>query len=89
MLGDPDALAMAALAFWTAMAFYFGRNQFERTLRFDAAEAKAEGRSERHRNAVLDALFGFVSRIVPDPLAALVEKEIRFLAGRRGSGYCF
>jgi ABC-2 type transport system permease protein len=80
VLGNPDTMAMAALAFWTAVAWYFGRNQFERTLHFDAAETKATGRSERHRNAVLDALLSFMSRMVPDPLAALVEKEIRFLS---------
>jgi ABC-2 type transport system permease protein len=80
VLGNPDVVAVAALLFWTVAAWYFGRNQFERTLRFDAAEAKAAGGSGRHRNAVLDLLLGSVRRVLSDPLAALVEKEIRFLS---------
>jgi ABC-2 type transport system permease protein len=79
-LGNLDIVAMVALVFWTALAWYFGRNQFERTLRFDVAEAKAAGKSTRHRNATFEVLLGFVSRILRDPLAALVEKEIRVLS---------
>ena len=74
-LGNLDIVAMVALVFWTALAWYFGRNQFERTLRFDVAEAKAAGKSTRHRNATFEVLLGFISRILRDPLAALVEKE--------------
>jgi ABC-2 type transport system permease protein len=79
-LGNLDGVAIAMLAFWTAIAWYFGRNQFERTLRFDAAEANAVGGPARRRYAAIEILLRVVPRILRDPLAALVEKEIRFLS---------
>ena len=88
VLGNPDALAMAALAFWTAVAFYFGRNQFERTLRFDAAEAKAAGRSDgigMQFSMRCSACCRESYRILG--CAGRERDPIR--AGRRGSGYCF
>jgi ABC-2 type transport system permease protein len=79
-LGNADLIALLAIAFWTSAAWYFGRNQFERTLRFDAAEAKAAGQSTKRSNRVLEMLLSLVSRLLRDPLAALVEKEIRVLS---------
>jgi len=79
-MGRPDALAAILLVFWTGIAWYFGRSQFERTLNFDVAEANAAGKSESRRREFLDVVLRFVSRVFRDPLAALVEKEIRFLS---------
>ena len=78
-LGHADLTALLVIVFWTCAAWYFGRSQFERTLRFDAAEAKSAGRS-RYRNRILETLLSLVSRLLRDPLAALVEKEIRVLS---------
>lgn len=78
-LGNANLLAAGMLLGWTFFALLFGRWQFERTLRFDAAEASSRGRSDR-RSFLLDVVVGFFSRILSDPLAALVEKEIRFLS---------
>lgn len=78
-LGAPSALAAAVLIAWAALAWYFGRTQFERTLRFDAAAARSAGRASS-RGALLDPVLAFLTRPLRDPLAALVEKEIRFLS---------
>ncbi|HYI92328.1 MAG TPA: hypothetical protein VEX68_02185 [Bryobacteraceae bacterium] len=79
-MGAPDALAALALIAWTALAWYFGRSQFERTLNFDAAEAKSHRGPPSRRGQLLDVFLGSITRILRDPLAALVEKEIRFLS---------
>jgi ABC-2 type transport system permease protein len=79
-LGAPDLSGGVFLVFWTFLAWYFGRTQFERTLSFDAAEAKSKGNSGPRRDQLLDVVLRFTSRLFRDPLAALVEKEIRFLS---------
>ena len=81
-LGNADLIALLAIAFWTAVAWYFGRNQFERTLRFDAAEAKAAGQSTKRSNRLLEMLLSLVSRLLRDPLPsrrrpALVRARVR------------
>jgi len=63
---------------WTAAAYIFGRWQFERSLTFDAGESSAslsDGRSASR----LDWFYTLPNAILRDPLAALVEKELRFL----------
>jgi ABC-2 type transport system permease protein len=73
---------LVILAGWTALAYVFGRRQFERSLNFDEAEASAttvsRGRSGERRLA--DRILRWPSLIFQDPLAALIEKELRFLA---------
>ncbi len=81
-LGVRVAPALLYLAGWSCLAAWFGRGQFERSMRWDltAAEATpADGRATRAR-AVIDALFRLPGRIWRDPLAAIVEKELRSLA---------
>jgi len=67
------------LAGWLALAWVFGRRQFERSLKFDFAAAEG-----RRGIGVLTACFNRISRLPSlafrDPLAALVEKELRCLA---------
>jgi ABC-2 type transport system permease protein len=79
-IGNFDALAAVMLIVWTLTAWLFGRTQFERTLRFDAAEARSHARSDGKRRRLTDAALRATSRVFPDPLAALVEKEIRVLS---------
>ena len=77
----PAKLAGAiSLVVWVFVAWLFGRNQFERTLRFDSAEAKAEGRTEVRRTNLLDVASRFITNVFKDPMASLVEKEIRCLS---------
>lgn len=67
-----------AMTVWVALAYGFGRWQFERTLRFDAEAARASGDSRRGSGWV-EGLFRLPGALLPDPLAALVEKELRSL----------
>ena len=79
--GKRIALSAAIALAWTAAAFLFGRIQFERGLRFDASAA---GATSERASAVTESryqrLFYWPSAIFRDPLAALVEKEIRYLS---------
>lgn len=77
--GSSGGIAVALLLAWTAGAWWFVRRQFERSLRFDAAEARAADRSARRGN-VLDVVTSMASRVFSDPLGALVEKELRSLS---------
>jgi ABC-2 type transport system permease protein len=59
----------------------FGRTQFERSLRFDAAEAAAQGSSSlKRRVSRLEWWYRLPNSVFHDPLAALIEKELRFLS---------
>ena len=71
--------AVAALLGWMGAAYAFGRWQFERTLRFDAAEAGSGGRAARQGASRLEWFYRLPALLFTDPLAALVEKELRSL----------
>ncbi len=77
--GHADARAAAILLAWTAAAWIFGRRQFERTLRFDASASGAS--PALSRRARWTGWFStWPNALFADPLAAMVEKEIRFLS---------
>jgi ABC-2 type transport system permease protein len=80
MLGSVDAIATAALLIWTAGAFAFGRSQFERSLRFDAAEVRSKERAARRGPGLMERLTVLPSAVFSDPFAALLEKEVRVLS---------
>jgi ABC-2 type transport system permease protein len=69
----------AILAAWTLAAAAFGRWQFNRTLSFDAEAAASDTRPAARRGA-MEWFYRWPSAVFRDPLAALVEKEIRILA---------
>ena len=76
-LGSRAVLACAVLIGFVSLAYLFSRWQFERSLRF-------EGYSEtvnRPAEAVSrwEGVFRFPSRFLPDPTAAIMEKELRSL----------
>ena len=71
-----------SLGFWTLLAAWYGRTQFERNLRYDSLAAQAMPLtpvSER-RLRWTDRVYRIPSLIWRDPLAAIVEKELRTLA---------
>jgi ABC-2 type transport system permease protein len=79
--GHPSVWTVLALCAWTAAAYVFGRWQFGRTLSFDADEINAASSPGADRlNRRFHALLGWPSLLFRDPLAALIEKEIRFLS---------
>jgi ABC-2 type transport system permease protein len=69
------------LALWTLAAFWFGRRQFERNLRFDVAAAQAQviRPADSRRRRWADAFYRLPGLLWRDPLAAIVEKELRSL----------
>jgi ABC-2 type transport system permease protein len=76
----PLWLAFASLCCWTGAAAWFGRAQFERSLRYDTAAAQATPSAATPAHALVDRFYRFPGLIWRDPLAAIVEKELRTLA---------
>lgn len=75
--GSPGPQDWVLAALWLTAAFLFGRTQFDRCLRLDRAEAAAPPPvlPVRSRAGLVRLL-----RLAPDPLAAILEKELRSLA---------
>ena len=73
---EPSFLILMA---WVVAGAAFGFWQFRLSLTFDAQAAGATGGKVTSRESVLERIFRFPSLVWKDPLAALVEKEIRFL----------
>jgi ABC-2 type transport system permease protein len=76
MAGVTTPRHVGVLLFWTAVAYAFGRWQFESGLKFDAAESQAGSATQGSR---LEGFYRLPSRLLPDPLGVLVEKELRTL----------
>ena len=79
-LGEFSWMSLGVMLAWTLAAYVFGRSQFERGLRFDAAEASARGSSSTRRVSRLEWWYQLPNAVLRDPLAALIEKELRFLS---------
>jgi len=77
-LGEFSWMSVGVMLAWTLAAYVFGRTQFERGLRFDGAEASARGSSRRVSR--LEWWYRLPNAVLRDPLAALIEKELRFLS---------
>jgi ABC-2 type transport system permease protein len=83
MLGDRVALSGVTSAVWLAASWWFSRRQFERTIRYDVSALKRHGRQPERQSRTggfIDLLFGLPSRFLPDPIAAIMEKELRTFA---------
>jgi ABC-2 type transport system permease protein len=79
-LGEFTAAGWTVLLAWTLGAYFFGRWQFERSLRFDAAAAESLDRPAGREGTWLDRIYRLPSLLLSDPLAAVVEKELRSLS---------
>ncbi len=79
MLGFNYVPIAAVLAGWTALAYGFARWQFARSLRYDVQEAQATVAAEKEPSWT-EKLYRLPSLVLPDPLAVLVEKELRSLS---------
>ncbi|BDC52396.1 hypothetical protein F183_A47110 [Bryobacterales bacterium F-183] len=83
--GDFSWTALFAMTGWVAVAYWFGRSQFDRGLRLDfesgdgaaATPPKSESAS---KSLWIERLFRWPSSFFPDPLAGLIEKDLRSLA---------
>lgn len=81
-LGRSEFYALLSLAVWTLLAGWFGRTQFERNLRFDsvAAQATQQTAGISRWQRVAEGFYGLPARWLRDPLAAMMEKELRSLS---------
>lgn len=79
-LGHESFWMLALLAGWTLAALLFSRWQFERSLVYDAQAALATGLRNSQHSPLVDRLYRLPSLLLPDPIAAIVEKELRSLA---------
>jgi len=80
-LGKEVLFSGLILITWAAAAFAFGRWQFERSLRYDAdATAAPFIATSRPALSRLEAFYRLPGTFLPDPLAAIVEKELRALS---------
>jgi ABC-2 type transport system permease protein len=77
--GEFSWLSVAVLFAWVAAAYVFGRWQFERGLIFDRGEAAADSAPSARAAGRLEWWYTLPNLLFRDPLAALVEKELRFL----------
>jgi len=71
--------SFAILLAWALAAAIFGYWQFKTSLAFDAEAASSSGAISSRRDGLIEKFFRFPSLLFRDPLAALIEKEIRFL----------
>lgn len=84
--GNFSLLPVASMTGWLALAIWFGRSQFERGLRFDAeaeqssTQAPIETAAPEGRPGLRQRFFTWPQALFRDPLAALIEKELRSLA---------
>lgn len=71
---------LAVLAAWTAGAFWFARSQFARAMRLEEFTALPAGQAApRRSNGWLDGFYRAPALLFPDPLGAVMEKELRLL----------
>jgi ABC-2 type transport system permease protein len=71
--------SLAIIAAWAIAAAVFGYWQFRTSLVFDAQAASASGVPSTRRDGLIEKFFRLPSLVFRDPLAVLIEKEIRFL----------
>lgn len=80
-VGEFTLAAWIGAGAWLCFAGWFGYSQFRRSLQWDAAEARSKERSARRPldAGVFERLYELPARLLPDPLGALVTKELRTL----------
>ncbi len=79
-LGDRPLPFLVLLGAWVGVAWLFGTRQFRRSLNFDLAAAAAADRRTDRGVRWSEALYRLPGLFLSDPVAALVEKELRSLA---------
>jgi ABC-2 type transport system permease protein len=79
-LGKLSGRAVAALLGSVAITYVFARLQFARTLQLDENEGSPSVSTGSNKPTLLDHLARLPSFLLLDPIAALVEKDIRSLA---------
>lgn len=80
-IGNDPWTAAAIMAGWCCLAGIFALWQFETTLRYDpeAAQSAGSGEVKDTKPGFIERLYRLPSRLLPDPMGALLEKEMRYL----------
>jgi ABC-2 type transport system permease protein len=78
--GQSLAPSLASLSAWAVAAALFGRWQFERSLRYDTIASQASPQTASGRTPWVERFYRLPSALLPDPVAGIVEKELRSLA---------
>src|SRR5579864_5570732 len=79
-LGEAVTVPLLVLVGWTAAALAFGRWQFERCLRYDAQSTSSSAAANDRKLSRIEAFYRLPLLFLPDPMASIVEKELRTLS---------
>jgi ABC-2 type transport system permease protein len=82
-LGDKPLLALSLCCAWIVAAYVFARAEFSGMIAFDQASpqpANRGGRRKRGGQGWPEIVFRLPAKVFRDPLAALIEKELRVLS---------
>jgi ABC-2 type transport system permease protein len=79
--GPHEIFALTTMVAWSVIALAFGRWQFGRSLRFDAQAEQATDQRDPalSEQSWSNRAFRLPALFLPDPVAAIVEKELRSL----------
>lgn len=81
-LGRFSALGLSAVLLWTGVCYWFAVRQFANGLRQEHGGFGAhlrQKKTEQDNASQHDLVSGWIARLFPDPVAALIEKEFRIL----------
>jgi ABC-2 type transport system permease protein len=78
-LGKGGGLAVASLTVSTGLAYLFARLQFARSLRLEEGEGDGPRKAEKAESTWFDAVVRWPGVVLLDPVAAVVEKDLRTL----------
>jgi hypothetical protein len=75
LLGEEVARPASVLVMFLAIAYVFGRSQFNAGLRFDGQSNKVRKPEINERQGLIERVVRLPAKFLRDPLAAIVEKE--------------
>ena len=76
-LGQGAAISAISMLLWVAAAYAFGWWQFRVSVHTEEMPVET---SDKRAGSRIESFYGLISAWLPDPLGALVEKEIRVLS---------
>jgi ABC-2 type transport system permease protein len=79
-LGSSVLLPTLILIVWVLAAFVFGTWQFERSLHYDAQSTLSPIAGTSRAPSRMEVFYRLPTLVLPDPVAAIVEKELRALS---------
>ena len=77
--GHVTTTGIFVLLAWTVGAYYFGAWQFNRSLLFDFDAQDADTGSQARSSGWLEGFYRMPGKLLTDPLAILMEKELRIM----------